>query len=487
MARATKYKVKDTDYVPISKAQKLMMQKDFENVFDVCLFGASGVGKTVAGIISSMGPQKDGTFLTDRSEYRALFLRRESTLLQRSGLLDAAYMWYKRFYPAVEFNKVEKMFTFPSGAKITFSGVEQESDKEKFKGYTELHAVIYEELTQFSQPIFDFINSRLRTSTDIPLRVRSTSNPGDREEQWVIDRYKYWITKSAEPLDRKFEAAWGETLYYWADYDGIRVSRSKPDNHCYSFCGIETFVNDIKKDNDKFMSAQITDPILRAQLVEGVWGLKIGAGMYFASNDLFEAHQRPSSATRIRYWDKACSGESGDFLCGMLVSHSIEGQSKFLIEDVILAKIEAPKVKDLIIKTAQADGKNVYIGFEQEPGSSGKELMDIYKRELEQMHFRVIVDAKKESKLNRAQFISPLAKENRIGFIHCQSTNEMMKQLINFPSKGVHDDCVDALSGSIILLSNHLPRPSTYIGPKKDMTSVYLQMEDIRGTPSVFR
>jgi len=56
-------------YKPISKAQKEMIKKDFDNIFDVCLFGASGVGKTIALIISSLGPQRDGSFLADRKEY----------------------------------------------------------------------------------------------------------------------------------------------------------------------------------------------------------------------------------------------------------------------------------------------------------------------------------------------------------------------------------------------------------------------------------
>ena len=458
------YRKQEIDYKPLSKAQKLMMQRDFDNVFDVCLFGASGVGKTVAGIISSMGPQKDGSFLVDRPEYRALYLRRESTLLQRSGLLDAAHMWYSRFYPKVEYNKVEKTFTFPSGAKIFFSGVEQESDKEKFKGYTELHAVIFEELTQFSKTIYEFIVSRLRTKLSIPLRIRSTTNSGDKYEEWVMDRYKPWITRSAVPLEKDIEAEWGEVLYFEGTVDGRLVTKS-PGPHSFSFCGIETFINDIKPDNDKFMSAQIEDPVLRAQLVDGVWGLKPTAGLYFKEEDFFLARLKVEPSVRIRYWDKACSGKRGDYLCGMLISHYMNNttafdvnESYFLVEDLYLGKVEPAQVKSIIENIASKDGKHVFIGFEQEPGSSGKELMDIYKRDLERQGYRVIVDQKKESKINRASAISPLAKKNRIGYIANQYTQEMFNQLINFPA-GKNDDVVDCLSSGIHLLRDRLPRP----------------------------
>lgn len=479
------YKAKDTDYKPFSPAQKLLMTRDFENVFDVCLFGASGVGKTVALIMSSMGPQLDGTFLTDRPEYRALFLRRESTLLQRSGLLDAAYMWYRRFYPKVEFNKVEKTFSFPSGAKIFFGGCEQDTDKEKYKGYTELHCVLFEELTQFSQPIYDFICSRLRTKTNIPLRVRSSTNPGDKEEEWVMNKYKYWITKSAVPLDKDIEANWGETLYYWADFNGVKVDRNKPIledgtvDICFSFCGIETFINDIKKDNDKFMSAQINDPILRAQLVDGMWGLKPTAGLYFKEEDFIRAENKINPATRIRYWDKACSGKRGDYLCGMLVAHYLQDDiSHYIIEDLYLGKVEPHQVKNIIKSISRNDGKHTFIGFEQEPGSSGKELMDIYKRDLEGDGYRVIVDQKRESKINRAAAISPLAKENRISYIPNQHTQEMFNQLVSFPT-GKNDDVVDAISASIQILQNRLPRPHRVI--KKSARQLIPLFEKLEG------
>ena len=451
-------------YKPISKAQKEMIKKDFDNIFDVCLFGASGVGKTIALIISSLGPQRDGSFLADRKEYRALVLRKESVLLERSGLLDTAHSWYRNFYPKVKYNKVEKSFTFPSGAKIIFAGCEQESDKEKFKGYTELHCICYEELTQFNQSIFDFINSRLRTSTKIPLRIRSTTNPGDLYEDWVLNRYRYWISNCAVSLEREVLAEYAEPLFYFAGLNGVEVSKEKPEGiESYSFCGIETYINDIKQNNKEFMSAQINDPILRAQLVDGVWGLKHSSGSFFKESYFSVIEKVPTPKVSVRYWDKACSGNAGDYLCGMLVSHFIDGlTSYFVIEDTVLIKPEPAEVQNIINKTSLKDGPNVTCILEKEPGSSGKEISDIYKRSLTALGIRVLIDDKRMSKIERASFIAPFAKQGKIQYLQHPSMLKVLEQLASFPNKQVNDDAVDALSGAVLFLDRKLSKPSIF-------------------------
>ena len=453
-----------TDYRPKSKAQKLLMKRDFEGIYDVCLFGSSGSGKTVALIISSLGPQKDGTLLVDRSEYRGIFLRRESVLLTRSGLIDSAMFWYRNFYPSVQYNKVEKEFTFPSGAKINFGGCERDEDKEKYKGYTELHFVGFEELTQFSEAIYDFICSRLRTSTNIPLRVRSSTNPGDAHEQWVLDRYKYWISNCVVPLDRELVNN-GEILFFSRQNDKLEVSKEKGT---FSVAAIETFIDDISPENREKMSTSLNDPILRAQLVDGVWGLKHSSGAFFKETYFSVVDKVPTPKVSVRYWDKACSGEKGDYLCGMKVSHYKIGiESYFVIEDTILEKPEPADVLKIISLAAEKDGDQVTVIIEKEPGSSGKEILDIYKAAIQKTGRRVLVDDKRASKIDRASSVAPLAKESRIQYLPQKNINEVIHQLVSFPDKNTHDDAVDTLSGAIYYLKYKLAQPSIFSGERK--------------------
>ena len=463
------YKLKEQDYKPRSEAQEMMMACDFADIDEVTMGGAGGAGKTIALIISSMGPRKDGTLLTDNKSYTGLILRREANQLEKSGLIRAANEWYSKFYPTVDFNSSLKRFTFPSGATISFAGCESEDDAFKFKGFTRLHFIGLEELTQFTERQFELLTSRLRDADNlIPLRVRATTNPGDKFEEWVLNRYKYWLYDSCvTPLETDIKAKYSVPLFRYVDLNDpdlvTSVCEKKPSHAFNRFVFIQTFSDDIMANNKTNMAMKLSDPVLRAQLVGGQWGLKAHAGMFFKELDFRETNKKSDHCTRIRYWDKSCS-VNGDYTCGILVARTWD--ENFIIEDCVLTKVDAPDVKNLIFNTAKRDGKSVYIGIEQEGGAAGKELSYEYEQLLRKEGYKVSLDNKGQnkataSKMARASIISPLAKEGKISILEGNHSwrPEFINQLINFPSKGIHDDAVDALSGAIMSLKNKLPAP----------------------------
>lgn len=463
--------IRDVDYKPLSSAQREFLQADLDKVYECTLGGPSGGGKTVALLISSLGPSRDGTLYIDNPAYVGVIIRREATQLEKSGLINAANEWYTKFDPKVVYNSQLKKFTFSSGAQIWFRGCETDDDAFKFKGYTKLHFVGFEELTQFTEHQFDLITTRLRDlSGTIPLRIRATTNPGDINEEWVLERYKAWLyDKCITPLDTKIKCTFAQRLYRYVDESHpdlpLVISTKKPVgiNLHDTFSFIETGSKDILKDNVQNLG-KISDPVLRAQLLQGIWGLKGGAGMYFSEDDLKQVDAKPRVASRIRYWDKACSGKSGDWLAGVLLARTPE--DKFVIEDVVLIKPEVHTVKSTILNTAKTDGKLVTIAIEQEGGSAGKEISFDYKTLLEKDGYQVIIDIKTSnkatsSKVSRAALLSPIMKEGRIAVLagHHAWKNEFIKQLVNFPSKGVHDDAVDALTSAHLILTTKIPAP----------------------------
>ncbi len=458
---------KDKDFLAKSTAQKQLIYADLNAVNEVLLTGPGGTGKTVSLIISSMGPCKDGRLLVDNSNYVGLILRRESTQLERSGLIRTATEWYKKFYPDVEYNGSLKRFTFPSGSQIVFGGCESEDDALKYKGFSRLHFLGLEEGTQFTQRQIDILTTRLRDAdTSIPLRIRISTNAGENEEP-LLNRYKYWLYQSCvHDLDPPIKCRYGDILFRFIDENDanlpIIITDKKPQVPHETFMCIETKVNDIMSNNIQTLG-KITDLVLREQLLNHKWGLKPSSGMYFKEEYFKEASSRPSQCTRIRYWDKAAS-KRGDYTCGLLLSRN--HNDTFVVEDCIITKVEAPELKPLILNTARADGKTVHIAIEQEGGSSGKEIAFEYEKMLSREGFNVLIDQKSSnretsSKLSRAAIISPLVKEGRFALLAGNHgwRKEFMNQLVNFPSRGVHDDVVDCLSGAYLMLMNKLPGP----------------------------
>ena len=150
-------------------------------------------------------------------------------------------------------------------------------------------------------------------------------------------------------------------------------------------------------------------------------------------------------------------------MCGMLVSHFIDGlTSYFVIEDTVLIKPEPAEVQNIINKTSLKDGPNVTCILEKEPGSSGKEISDIYKRSLNALGIKVLIDDKRMSKIERASFIAPFAKQGKIQYLQHPSMLKVLEQLASFPNKQVNDDAVDALSGAILFLDRKFSKPSIF-------------------------
>ena len=122
--------------------------------------------------------------------YSALILRRTFKMLEKS---DSIYSLAKSWWlgdPRVHHNADLYRFTFPSGATIEFGHLEHDKDKYNYQGGA-WRFIGFEELTQFVEPMFLYLFSRLRgpAESKIPLRLWSTANPGGSGHAFVKARY----------------------------------------------------------------------------------------------------------------------------------------------------------------------------------------------------------------------------------------------------------------------------------------------------------
>ena len=158
----------------------------------------------------------------------------------------------------------------------------------------------------------------------------------------------------------------------------------------------------------------------------------------------------PANAVRCRYWDKAATHGDGDWTVGCLMS-VLDG--RYCIEDIVRLQGSPYEVQNTIRATAERDGKEVIIRMEQEPGSSGVDVIDHYSRQvLQGFDFRP--DKVTGNKELRAGPMAAAMECGNLWFLRAPWNRELESELLEFPL-GEHDDQVDACSGAFRTLADY--------------------------------
>ena len=98
-----------------------------------------------------------------------------------------------------------------------------------------------------------------------------------------------------------------------------------------------------------------------------------GGGMFKVDNFTMVNSVPPRSEymSSVRYWDKAATADGGAYTAGVKMSRLTN--NRWIIEDVKRGRWSTHERERIIKQVAEADGTNVAIWVEQEPGSGGKE------------------------------------------------------------------------------------------------------------------
>ena len=183
---------------------------------DVLYGGAAGGGKSYAMLV-------DPLRYAHRAAHRALILRRSMPELRE--LIDKSRELYPQAFPGCKFREVEKLWNFPSGAKVEFGFLERDADVYRYQGQA-YSWIGFDEITHLPTEFsWNYLASRLRTTdSEIKPYLRCTANPGGIGAHWVKKRYVTPMIpnesfEGSDGLSRKFIPARLEDNPYLS-YDG---------------------------------------------------------------------------------------------------------------------------------------------------------------------------------------------------------------------------------------------------------------------------
>ena len=246
---------------------------------DVLYGGAAGGGKSYAMLV-------DPLRYCHKKAHRALILRRSMPELRE--LIDKSRELYPQAFPGAKFREVEKVWNFPSGAKIEFGFLEKDADVYRYQGQA-YSWIGFDEITHLPTEFgWNYLASRLRT-TDKSLKtyLRCTANPGGVGAAWVKKRY----IEPAEP-NNSFKGSDGLTRKF--------IPALLQDNPYLSEDGVyETMLKSLPATQ-------------RKQLLEGNWDIAEGAA--FAEFDvglhIVDPFQIPPHWQRVKGIDYGYASES---------------------------------------------------------------------------------------------------------------------------------------------------------------------------------
>lgn len=142
--------------------------------------GARGGGKTDGCLgMAGMLAQRHGI------AFNGLFVRKELPMLDDA--IERSHVIFGG--TGGLYNKVEKQWRWPSGARIRFRPLESVSDADKYQGQNLSH-LFGEEAGQYALPdALDRLQGTLRSAYGIIPQLIMTGNPGGAGQGWIKSRY----------------------------------------------------------------------------------------------------------------------------------------------------------------------------------------------------------------------------------------------------------------------------------------------------------
>lgn len=414
---------------------------------DIAVFGGSaGGGKSYALLLEPLRHYNNPRF-------GAVVFRRTSVQIRNEGgLWDESYALYHQLggHPREAFLE----WTFPSGARVKFAHLEHEKSVYDWQG-SQIPLLAFDELVHFTEKMFSYMISRVRSMSGVPGYVRATCNPD--ADSWVRKFIDWWIGEDGYPRrERCGKLRWfirRDDEMIWADTRQELIDRYGEDELPMSVTFIPSKLDDnpalLQKDPTYRAKLRALSRVDRLRLEGGNWNVRATAGTLFQREWFPVIDAIPAGwVDALRFWDRAATKPSAenkdpDWTEGLKLLKYADGS--FVVADLRSAQDTPGQIETLIRNVASHDGYGVRIMSQQDPGSAGVGEAEHFTRMLQ--GFVVKTETMPKDKVTRAKPVSAQAEAGNIRVLRAPWNDAFFQQLENFPD-GAHDDKVDVLSGA---------------------------------------
>ena len=433
------------------------------SVLEVLYGGGAGGGKSVALLMAAL-------MYSDVPGYDALLLR--PSLLEfelPGGLIDLSHDWLDG--RKATWHGDSRTWRFPGpgnagagGASLVFGYLDGLRDAHRYAG-SSFSFLGFDELTRFDEAAYVQMFRVLRqpegegglpaaadgvSLAEVPVRVRSTSNPGGPGHGFVRNRFVDALTRAEGVL--------------------FVPSRLADNPHIDA--------------DDYRASLNVLGGAERARLLEGDWEVP-DDGEIFQRNwfKQINRNELPETVAAVRFWDLAatepCPGAPDpDYTVGLKLER--DHQNTLYVTEIVRVRKSSGAVEELVRATAERDGRAVAILLEQEPGSAGKSVAQRYKRDI-LIGYNVRTVRSTGPKQVRASLAAAAAENGNVKVVRSNNSDAFLDELAAFPN-GSHDDCVDALAGAYLALDSK-PRRGHISVPKGNIFEIAEHARQRSGKP----
>jgi len=317
-------------------------------------FLASGEREVLYG--GSAGGGKSYAMLADplrylqHPQFSGLLLRHTTEELRE--LVWKSQELYPKVIPNIKWSERKMQWVAPSGGRLWFSYLDREDDVLRYQGLA-FTWIGFDELTQWPTPFaWNYLRSRLRTaSSDLPIYMRATTNPGGRGHHWVKKMF-------IDP------AAAGQS--FWATDIDTNETLSYPTGHTKEgqplfkrrFIPARLFDNPYLAEQGDYESMLLSLPEQqRRQLLEGDWDIKEGAAFTEFNRDIhvIEPFDIPTAWTKFRACDYGYGSKSA------VIWFAISPDEQLIVyRELYVSKVLATDLADMILEAEQYDGTISY-------------------------------------------------------------------------------------------------------------------------------